>query len=245
MRHIVLDFNLKEILIYGANNIKIDKNTYLSVPEGFKAIVTLGGHRIGREIGPCNYVSLMEKMEFNKKDLNASENYSVYFVADRYKLLTFLWGTSAQEYDKEYEVDYKWGANGTYTVSIDDPIVLLKSIEGRPNPILKKHIDSFETDMLFSHVRMQVTNSISKFIKNENISVFSLNSKLNDVSGEIKKAFLDYDAITNKMGLKFIDIAVKEIGINEDEMERVRKAIEGKKKERLEKLKIESGVKED
>ena len=236
LEHIRIEYNpIKDVVVWFKQDCKINKKTLVSIPDGFKmqAMVSDGHRTVGRGrpiAGPCIKENLAEKLSLSKSELNENDSYSFYFYVTSAQLLTFPWGTGAQGYDYEFEVAYKWGAHGTYTISIVDPMRLVEAVN-RVNPVKKSDIDPVnpKDNKLFSHVEEKAKNAVASFLVDKKTTVLNVNARLQEISEAVTKAMSQDSAITSHMGVKFVFTTVGNVGLSEADAERVKKAIEDKK----------------
>ncbi|MCL1901287.1 MAG: helix-turn-helix domain-containing protein [Firmicutes bacterium] len=236
IEHIKLEYSLtKDVVVWFKADCTITKKTLISVPDGFKmqVVVADGSRRVGRGrpiAGPCIKESLAEKLSLSKAELSENVSYSFYYYVTNAQLLTFPWGAGAQSYDHEFEIAYKWGAYGTYTISIEDPIRLVEAVN-RINPIKKADIDPVnpKDNILFSHVEEKAKDVIASFLADNKISVLNINARLKEISDAVTKEMSQDNNITSLMGVKFLFATVGNIGLSESDAERVNRAIEEKK----------------
>lgn len=207
------------VLVWVKEGCSVDKNTRVTVPEGFRMRVCRNGDKIAHPIRPCNNEFLKDKLPLN--GMKKTDSYSFYYYISDEQLLTYKWGTGALAHDSERQMDYQWGAYGTFSVTVEDALKLFDAFN-RCNPLTLENIDEKVKLLLGGNVKQEATRAITSMIADKRLTVLDLNRGLNEVGEQITGAMRAYGSVSQKIGIKFVSVCVENINIpNEEDINRV------------------------
>ena len=209
--HIKIDCGDSDALVWVKQDCTIDKKTLITVPSGYRVQVTCGSQKINPMIAPCNSANIMEVLGLGKKDFKSNDVYSFYYSITSGRALNFIWGTGSTARDREYEIDFSWGANGEYTISIEDPVRLFENI-GKTNPLTTDHLEK-----IYIEVVSRITTVITQFIADKSVHCFDLNARKDEIQKTVTANLNQFREIPDTMGISIKAITVKEVSIPSDE----------------------------
>lgn len=206
----------KEIIVCSSDEIKVNKNTTISVPMNYKA-VALVDEKVSFRIEPCTKKNLCKDFD---KGLNGQTIKFVYVVSSSIPQMAWGFG-NIQVNNERLKEAYRVGVNGKYIVEITDIVRLLKAF---PNTKLISLDDLREKTI--SIVKTIGIPVLSKCFANTNISVFEIDSKLQDIRNDIKEALAN-ESMLHNIGLKISELTVEGIHVNEEDLQIIRNRLNG------------------
>ena len=214
---IELKNNLDEnVILWISDAIKINKKTEISVPMNHKAIAIIN-EKIAFRVEPCDCQNVINMFD---KTLN---NQKVKFVYTKSTALPQMaWGFgNVQVNNERLKEAYRVGINGKYIVEIVDIVKLLKNFSST-NEVT---IDDIR-EKTISIVKTNGIPVLSKCFANTNISVFEIDSKLQEIREDIKTALLK-EEIFKSYGLRLVELTVEGIHVNEEDLQIIRERLNG------------------
>jgi len=232
LNHVKMECSTPNALVWVKENVIIDKRTTISVDDGFKVYVVRGGSSgyMGAPIGACKNANLFDVTGLTKKESKCSDTYSFYYYVSSNRHSDFSWGTQGSALEPLLNVPFKYGASGTYTISITSPRILFEAL-GRKSPVIAEDIEGprGKPTKIFRHIQEKASVAITNFIKEQKLSAFDLDSKKTAVANAVLLELNKDTAIFDKMGISLLDISVPNLGLNEDEEANLKALLEQKK----------------
>ena len=216
MKNLIIKPNelYSDVIIQFSDNYILDKHIYVEVPKQYEVIAYVNGQVKFRE-NEGTHLIFKKNKEFLKKD------FKVAFVQKK-ALPDIIWGFGNINVNNERLKEcYRIGANGTLQFEVADR---------------QKMVDSFPwgNDITVEMIKEKIMPSIknlgadvlSKYFANTNVSVFEINSKLEDIRLQLMKSFSN-ETIIKGLGLKINSLTINPIHVNDEDLEVIRNRING------------------
>ena len=218
MRQVVeLDKNLeKDIVLWNSGEILIDKKTVITVSMNFKALAIIN-EKVAFRIEPCRNLNVCKQID---KSLNNQHINFVFIRTSAYSQMAWGFGNIPVNNIRLKEA-YRVGINGKYSIEVFDHVKLLKEFPDQD----KITYDDLRARTI-STVKAVGVPTLSKYFANTEISVFEIDSKLQEIREEIKIA-LDKEKIFKNLGIKLIDITAEQVYVNEEDLQIIRERLNG------------------
>lgn len=214
---IELDEQLDEsVILWVTDTVKVNKNTQISVPINHKAVAIVN-EKVAFRVDPCEgmiIVNAFDKTLMNKK---------VKFVYSKSTALpSMAWGFgNIQVNNERLKEAYRVGVNGKYVVEINDIAKFLKCFSN----VKEVTIDDVR-EKTVGIVRTNGVPILSKCFANTNISVFEIDSKLQEIREDLKLALATED-VFKSCGLKLVELTVEKVHVNEEDLQIIRDRLNG------------------
>lgn len=203
----------ENVLVQFTKNVTIEKNTSVTVPNGFQAVVLID-----------EKVAFRMNAGADKKLITYGKEYlgkrcRVAFV--RTKLLpAMMWGFgNIQVNNERLKEAYRIGANGKYTVKICEMAKLINAFDIKTNIT----IDAIR-EKTISILRNLGNAVLGKYFASTDISVFEIAAHVGDVREKLFEALKDETAF-REIGVALKDLTVEKIHVNEEDLELIRDRI--------------------
>ena len=205
---------LSECVLQFSTSMKIDRSTFLTVPNGYKGFVYIN-EKLSFRVDSCNELNLLKEYG---KDL-AGENVKVCFIlTSALPVLSWGFGNIDIKNDAHNEL-YKAGANGKYALEIEDYGRLISTFAG----FATVTIDDLK-EKTISIIKTKGAPILNEILTDANVSVFNAALKVNDLKDKLVREFNEEKSL-KAMGLKLSSLTVEGIHINSDDLERIKSRI--------------------
>ena len=202
---------LSECVLQFSTSMKIDRSTFLTVPNGYKGFVYIN-EKLSFRVDSCNELNLLKEYG---KDL-AGENVKVCFIlTSALPVLSWGFGNIDIKNDAHNEL-YK---AGKYALEIEDYGRLISTFTG----FATVTIDDLK-EKTISIIKTKGAPILNEILTDANVSVFSAALKVNDLKDKLVREFNEEKSL-KAMGLKLSSLTVEGIHINSDDLERIKSRI--------------------
>ena len=172
--------------------------TQLVVHESQEALFFWNGEALdlfeaGRHTLETQNIPLINKV-FNRTTGDESPFHCEVYFINKVEQMAIPWGTSSKIEFKEptYGFPIYIGASGEMSLRVDDSKKLVIKLVGTETELTQESLVEYFRSILMTRVKSYVAQTI----KDNNISIFEIDERLNELSDEIKKLlredFLDY-----------------------------------------------------
>lgn len=214
-----------ELIVQLSQTFYIEKNVFVTIPHNYIGLLVCD-QKIWCKISPVNKVQLY-KITGKEKLKQESK---IIFVQNK-KMSKIQWGFGNINVNNErLKEAYRIGENGSLELEIIELIKFLNFFSW-DNDIYVEDI----REKIIPYVKNLGISILCKKFANTDISIFEINSKLD----EIKKEFLEILSANEdikKMGIGVSSLIINEIHINEDDMEIIRKRLNKDEEDIYEKI---------
>lgn len=203
-----------DTIIQFSDNYIIDRNTIVEVPNQYEMIGYIDGKVSFRE-NDGKYTIYKINKDFLKR------NFKVSFIKKK-ALPDIIWGFGDINVNNQRLKEcYRVGANGVLQIEVSDRIKFVDSFTWGKDV----SIDMIKFKML-PVIKNIGADVLSKYFSNTLVSVFEINSKLEEIRVQLFNA-LSNEIIIKNMGIKVKSLAVNIIHVNESDLEVIRNRING------------------
>lgn len=203
-----------DIIIQFSDDYIVEKNLVVDVPNQYEMIGYINGKVSFRE-NDGRYIIYKINKDFLKK------NFKVAFIKKK-ALPDIIWGFGDINVNNQRLKEcYRVGSNGTLQFEIIDRVKLVDSFIWGKN--ISVDMIKFKIIPVIKNIGADV---ISKYFANTDVSVFEINSKLEDIRIQLFNS-LSNELIIKNMGLKVKSLVVNIIHVNDDDLDIIRNHING------------------
>lgn len=203
-----------DIIIQFSDDYIVEKNLVVDVPNQYEMIGYINGKVSFRE-NDGRYIIYKINKDFLKK------NFKVAFIKKK-ALPDIIWGFGDINVNNQRLKEcYRVGSNGTLQFEIIDRVKLVDSFIWGKN--ISVDMIKFKIIPVIKNIGADV---LSKYFANTDVSVFEINSKLEDIRIQLFNS-LSNELIIKNMGLKVKSLVVNIIHVNEDDLDIIRNHING------------------
>ncbi|MCF0117281.1 MAG: SPFH domain-containing protein [Bacilli bacterium] len=205
------------IVVQFTENIKLNKNVFITVPNEFYAVAFINEKPSAR-IDVCVKENLLR---YIGKEYNYS-SIKIAFVR-KTDLPYILWGFGGINV-KNAKLDeaYMIGANGKYLLKLEDVSKLIKTFGSESN-ISTEDIKE-KTKAIIDTIGAPI---LSKYFANTEVSVFEINALVDDLREKMISS-LRKESIFKNCGLELAEITISKIHVDEDDLELIKNRINHK-----------------
>ncbi len=203
-----------DIIIQFSDDYIVEKNLVVDVPNQYEMIGYINGKVSFRE-NDGRYIIYKINKDFLKK------NFKVAFIKKK-ALPDIIWGFGDINVNNQRLKEcYRVGSNGTLQFEIIDRVKLVDSFIWGKN--ISVDMIKFKIIPVIKNIGADV---LSKYFANTDVSVFEINSKLEDIRIQLFNS-LSNELIIKNMGLKVKSLVVNIIHVNDDDLDIIRNHING------------------
>lgn len=203
-----------DIIIQFSDDYIVEKNLVVDVPNQYEMIGYINGKVSFRE-NDGRYIIYKINKDFLKK------NFKVAFIKKK-ALPDIIWGFGDINVNNQRLKEcYRVGSNGTLQFEIVDRVKLVDSFIWGKN--ISVDMIKFKIIPVIKNIGADV---LSKYFANTDVSVFEINSKLEDIRIQLFNS-LSNELIIKNMGLKVKSLVVNIIHVNDDDLDIIRNHING------------------
>lgn len=206
-----------EILVQFTGEVLLNKNLLITVPSDYVAFAFIN-QKLSARIEACSNTNLIKCLgkEYNKSLIKVAFVKTSDFSA-------IPWGFGDIDV-KNAKLDeaYRVGANGKFVIKIDDVSRLINSFGSDENITLESV--SLKIKPIITSIGKPL---LSKYFSNTLISVFEINSLVDDLREKMLEA-IKKEPMCTELGLQVFDLTINGIHVNEDDMELIRSKINKK-----------------
>ena len=203
----------ENVIVQFTQNVIIEKNTVVKVPNGFKAIILIDEKVTFR----MNEGATKKLSEYGKDYIG--KRGKIAFVHTK-MLPAMLWGFgNIQVNNDRLKEAYRVGANGKYVVEIVDIAKLISAFNVENNITTEK-----VRDRTISIIRNLGNAVLGKCFAKTDISVFEIASQIENIRDELFNSLKNENAFSD-IGFKLKDLTIEKIHVNEDDLEIIRNRI--------------------
>ena len=204
----------KNELIQVAEPVVLSKKVKVTVPEGFNAAVTVNNDKDHLcRLDPCVELKLLERLGKTYK----GKQVKIVYYPESVGTIRAGWGIGGLHVrnDKLLQ-DYTVGANGSFTVEIDNYKALMHEFPDKKSVTL----DDVK-GKISSSFNERAKKILADYFANDNVSVFEINTYIQDFSEKLKEA-MKYNEDFSKYGVKLDTVNVAGFYVPEEDIERIR-----------------------
>lgn len=201
-------------LLQVAEPVVLSKKVKVTVPEGFNASVTVNNDEDHLcRLDPCVELKLLERLGKTYK----GKQVKIVYYPKSASTIRAGWGIGGLHVrnDKLLQ-DYTVGANGSFTVEIDNYKALLYAFPDKKSVML----DDVK-GKISSSFNERAKKILADYFANDNVSVFEINTYIQDFGEKLKEA-MKYNEEFSKYGVKLDTVNVAGFYVPEDDIERIR-----------------------
>lgn len=203
-----------DIIIQFSDDYIVEKNLVVDVPNQYEMIGYINGKVSFRE-NDGRYIIYKINKDFLKK------NFKVAFIKKK-ALPDIIWGFGDINVNNQRLKEcYRVGSNGTLQFEIIDRVKFVDSFIWGKN--ISVDMIKFKIIPVIKNIGADV---LSKYFANTDVSVFEINSKLEDIRIQLFNS-LSNELIIKNMGLKVKSLVVNIIHVNDDDLDIIRNHING------------------
>ncbi len=203
-----------DIIIQFSDDYIVEKNLVVDVPNQYEMIGYINGKVSFRE-NDGKYIIYKINKDFLKK------NFKVAFIKKK-ALPDIIWGFGDINVNNQRLKEcYRVGSNGILQFEIIDRVRLVDSFNWGKN--ISVDMIKFKIIPVIKNIGADV---LSKYFANTDVSVFEINSKLDDIRLQLFNS-LSNELIIKNMGLKVKSLVVNIIHVNDDDLDIIRNHING------------------
>ena len=203
-----------DIIIQFSDDYIVEKNLVVDVPNQYEMIGYINGKVSFRE-NDGRYIIYKINKDFLKK------KFKVAFIKKK-ALPDIIWGFGDINVNNQRLKEcYRVGSNGTLQFEIIDRVKLVDSFIWGKN--ISVDMIKFKIIPVIKNIGADV---LSKYFANTDVSVFEINSKLEDIRIQLFNS-LSNELIIKNMGLKVKSLVVNIIHVNDDDLDIIRNHING------------------
>ena len=195
---------------------EVDKNVFINVPMNYRVIV-LVNEKIAFRIDACAKENIMKAFD---KSLNGKMVKFVYMPIGNLPAMSWGFG-NIQVNNERLKEAYKVGVNGKYIVEIKDYIKLLKCFNNA-NQVTIEDL----REKTVSYIRVNGIPILSAYFAGTNISVFEIDSKLQEIRDKMKSSLMN-EKVLGELGVVLSELTVEGIHVNEEDLEIIRNRLNG------------------
>ena len=211
-KHPIQDMN------YGSQIVVHESQEAVFIKDGvIQGFLKSGRHKLDLSIAPI--IAEFGKLAARNEKTFHSE---VYFV-NTATITEIKWGTDSKVTikDPEFDIPFGFGACGSFNIKISDSKKFLLSVVGTTSAFSKSEIvgsSEFGISLISGKFRSlvinNVKNNLAKAVKDNNISIFEMDSKLDVISGVMKH---NLNAAFDEYGLEVTEFFVTNISTPDDD----------------------------
>ncbi len=214
MKKIIVSMKDSKDFVQFSDEFEISKNHYISVAPNCIAVAYNAGKPIFRT-NACDEKNLVST--YGKECLNQKIQFA--FVKMN-SVIDMPWGFgNIQVNNERLQEAYRVGANGHYSIKIDDYVKLVSSFS------MSQNIDCDKIrEKTISVIKTIGIPILSSYFANSGVSVFEISSLVSEIREKMLKELLE-EKVFERYGLKLVELTVDGIHVNEDDLELIRERI--------------------
>ena len=203
-----------EVIVQYSDSHIVDKHIFVEVPKQYEMIAYIDGQIKYRENEGTHQV-IKKNKDFKNKEFKAA------FIQKK-ALPDIIWGFGNINVNNERLKEcYRIGANGTLQFEIEDRQKIADSFPWG-NDITVEMIK----EKIMPSIKNVGADLLSTYFANTSVSVFEINSKLDEIRVQLVQSFTN-DPIIKDMGLKIKSLTVNPIHVNDEDLDVIRNRING------------------
>lgn len=203
----------EEVIVQFTDAVSIDKSLYISVPDGYVALVYVD-EKVQFRIEPCSERRIAD---YGRELLGKTG--SAAFVRTK-ALSAMAWGFgNIQVNNVRLKEAYRVGANGKYAVELANIPKLIAHFDNRNNITVET-----VRNCTVSLVKNIGTALLANYFAGTEISVFEIAAHAAELRGKLYNALRD-EAAFSSLGLALKDLTVDGIHVPEEDLDRIRSRI--------------------